>query len=29
MFAKCFVFTCAGFLCLALTYHLGASSATA
>ena len=29
MFAKRFFFICAGLLCLALAYHLGATSATA
>ena len=29
MFAKRFFYVCAGFLCLAFAYHLGASNATA
>lgn len=29
MFAKRFFYSCAGLLCLALAYHLGASNATA
>lgn len=29
MFAERFFFVCAGFLCLALAYHLGANNATA